>query len=90
MPALSQEYGISESGLRDLLRAENVSLRGHKITAADAKRAVRLYESGLPIDQVAKQVGYAWGTIRRVLLQNGVALRNRTGFEHGDNSGEHR
>lgn len=90
VPALSQEYGISASGLRELLRAEGLSLRGHKITVADTKQAVRLYVSGLTIDQVAKQVGYSWGTIRRVLLQNGVTLRARLGFEHSDNSGEDR
>lgn len=72
---LSQDYGISESGLRDLLRAEGVTLRGHRITTADAQRAVQLYERGLPSDQVAKQLAYAWGTIHRVLIRNGVALR---------------
>lgn len=90
VPALSKEYGISESGLRDLLRAEGVSLRGHKITITDAQQAVRLYASGLTIDQVAKQVGYSWGTIRRTLLQNDVALRTRLGPEHGECPGEDR
>lgn len=40
----------------------------------DAARAVRLYESGLTIKQVMGQVGYSFGTIRRVLHENGVAM----------------
>lgn len=34
--ALSREFGISDSGLRQLLLAERVSLRGHAITVEDA------------------------------------------------------
>lgn len=75
-PALSQEFGISGSGLRDLLRAEGVSLRGHAITSEDTERAVCLYESGLSITQVVAQVGYSHGTIRKVLLAYGVAIRS--------------
>jgi AraC-like DNA-binding protein len=72
-PALSQAYGISASGLRDLLRAEGVSLRGHSITVQDADRAVHLYEHGLTITQVVAHIGYSHGTIRKVLLEHGVA-----------------
>lgn len=75
-PALSREIGISASGLRDLLRAEGVSLRGHAITPEDAERAVQLYEQGLTITQVVAQIGYSHGTIRRALLAHGVAIRS--------------
>jgi len=74
--ALSREYGISESGARDLLWAEGVILRGHAITPKDAERAVQLYESGLPITQEVAQVGYSHGTIRAALLKRGVVLRS--------------
>jgi AraC-like DNA-binding protein len=75
-PALSREFGISGSGLRDLLRAEGVSLRGHAITPADAERAVHLYERGLNITQTVARIGYSHGTIRKVLLGHGVAIRS--------------
>jgi AraC-like DNA-binding protein len=74
-PALSREYGISESGLRDLLRAEGVTLRGHPITPEHAEKAVRLYETGLTITQIVAQIGYSHGTIRTALLMHGVAIR---------------
>lgn len=74
-PALSREYGISKTGLLELLRTEGVPLRRQAITPEDAEKAVRLYESGLTIKQVVEQVGYSYGTIRRVLHENGVAMR---------------
>lgn len=74
-PALSREYGISKTGLCDLLQAEGVAMRGQAITLEDTERAVQLYEKGLTITQVVEQVGYSYGTIRRVLHENGVAMR---------------
>lgn len=76
-PVLSQAFDISESGLRDLLRAEGIVLRGHAITEEDAEQAVQLYGSGLTMTAVAAQLGYAHGTIRTALLKRGVVLRSR-------------
>ena len=73
--ALSREYGISKTGLRELLQAEGVSMRKQAITPEDVEKAVRLYERGLTVVQVVKEVGYSYGTIRRVLHENGVAMR---------------
>jgi AraC-like DNA-binding protein len=75
-PALSREYDISASGLRDLFRAEGVSLRGHAITPEDVEKAAQLYEGGLTITRVVKHIGYSHGTIRKVLVKHGVALRS--------------
>jgi len=76
-PALSREFGISESSVRDLLGAEGITLRGHAITLEDIGRTVRLCESGLTITAVAAQLGYAHGTIRTALLKHGGVLRSR-------------
>ena len=78
-PALSREFGISESGCRDLLRSEGVSLRGHPITPEDAEKAVLLYAGGLTITQVVKEVGYSHNTIRTALLKDRVVVRERSG-----------
>jgi AraC-like DNA-binding protein len=75
-PTLSREYGISPSGLRDLLRAEGVSLRGRAITPEDVKKAVQLYEHGLTITEVVRHIGYSRDTIRTALRKHGVALRS--------------
>lgn len=73
--ALSREYGLSRSGLSHFLEGEGVVLREQGITPEGAERAVRLYESGLTIRQVAIQIGYSYGTIRTVLHEQGTALR---------------
>lgn len=75
-PALSQEFGISASGLRDLLRAEGISLRGHAMTVQDAEKAVQLYLAGLTITQVVAHIGYSHGTVRTALLKRGIAIRS--------------
>ncbi len=74
-PALSREYGISKSGLGQLLLAEGVSLRDHAITLEDAETARRLYESGLVIKQVVAHINYSYGTIRAALHEHGATLR---------------
>jgi hypothetical protein len=78
-PALSRAYGISRGGLRKLLLAQGVSFRKQPMTPEDARRAVRLYERGLTIDEVVEQVGYSFSTIRRMLHANGVTVRERGG-----------
>jgi AraC-like DNA-binding protein len=74
-PALSRAFGISESGVRDLLRADEVTLRGHAMTSEDAEQAVLLYARGLTITAVVAQIGYSHGTIRKVLSEHGIAIR---------------
>lgn len=65
--ALSREFGISESALRELLVLADVELRRHPITPEDSDLAVLLYETGLTVKQIVKRLGYRFGTIRRVL-----------------------
>jgi len=45
-PVLSREYGVSTSGLLQLLLAEGVWMRRQAMTPEDAQRAVRLHERG--------------------------------------------
>jgi len=73
--ALSLEYGVSRAGLCKLLQSEGVALREQGITPDDAERVVRLYETRLTIREVVEQVGYSYGTIRKVLHEHGVVMR---------------
>lgn len=43
---------------------------------------MRLYKSGSTIQQVVGQVGWSYGTIRKVLHENGVALRTAGAMVH--------
>lgn len=73
--ALSKEYGVSKSGLVSLLRSEGVALRRQPLTDATTKRAVRLYERGYTIQQVADQVNSSYGAIRKMLHAQEVRVR---------------
>lgn len=74
MKALCEEYRISESGLNDLVTRSETQTRTTPITPEDIDMAVQLYESGLTVKQVVKQLGYS-RTIRRMLHERGVAMR---------------
>jgi transposase-like protein len=73
--ALSREYGVSRSGVCQLLQDEGVALREHGISPDDEEEAVRLYESGLTIRQVAERIGASHGTIQRVLNKHAGVMR---------------
>ncbi len=55
--------------------AEGLSNRRQATTPEDAKMAVRLFESEFMIKQVVKMFGYSFGTIRKMLHEQGVAMR---------------
>jgi transposase len=85
-PALGQEFGISESGVRDLLRSEGVTLRSHAMTVEEAERALHLYARGLTIRQVAALLGYSYSAIWKLLRKHGPAgkpsgQKNRKGSD---------
>lgn len=73
--ALSHAFGISESGLRDLLFTATMEMKKRPMTAEDVVRAVALYQSGLSVKQIALELRYPLGTIRRVLKEHGVKMR---------------
>ena len=81
-PALAREYGISTTGLRQLLREEGVEFRLQSITQVDSDRAVKLYESGLTIREVATGIGYSFGAIRRELHRRRVPMRPSGRWNH--------
>lgn len=72
---MAHAFGISESGLRDLLFTATMEMKKPPMTAEDVARAVALYESGLSVRQIALKIRYPLGTIRRVLKEQGVKMR---------------
>lgn len=73
--ALGQEFGVSKTGLRELLLSEGVQFRKQGLAPADIERAAQLYESGLTIAEVASQVGFSYSAVRAALHKRGVPLR---------------
>lgn len=73
--SLAKEFGISDSGLANMLLNLQVDLRKTEITKEHEEQAVALYESGLSVHQVMKELRYSVGTIQRMLRKHGVKMR---------------
>jgi excisionase family DNA binding protein len=65
----------SRAGVRELLERESAPSEAARLLAEDA---VRLYEQGWSIRQVAQRFGCGYGAMRRLLRQH-VTLRDRGG-----------
>ena len=78
-PQLSKEYGISKGGLLGLLRRKGVQLRRQPLADDIVAEATRLYVDGMAIAKVAERLGVPRETMRRSLVDAGVAMRPRGG-----------
>lgn len=74
---LAKEYGLSETGLSEMLLTSRVEMRRTPITEEDSDRVVALYERGLSVRKIVVELRYSVGTIRRVLKQRKVKMRVR-------------
>jgi len=76
--ALSREVGATETSIRRLLLKEGVTLRRARrgpLTPEEVEKAVRRYKSGRTIRQVAGELGSSYTTIRNLLHERGVEMR---------------
>lgn len=76
--ALGREVGTGYQPLRQLLLEEGITLRHIRrdpLTPKEVKRAVQRYESGRTIRQVATELGSSYTTIRMLLHDQGVKMR---------------
>jgi hypothetical protein len=69
--------------VKDLLHREGAAVRRPPgLSAADVDEAVRLYQSGWLLREIAVKFAVHQETVRRALLKQGVALRSGHG-SHG-------
>jgi hypothetical protein len=79
-PELCAEYGISKPAMLQLLHKQGVVMRRQPLTLEQRAEAVRLYvEDGLAIKPIAQRLGSSYGAVHRVLLEERVQLRPRSG-----------
>lgn len=77
--ALATKYAVAKSTILGILRASNVVVRRQPLTAEQVSEAVRLYESGFSLSQVAERMKINQETMRVAVLNAGVVLRPPTG-----------
>jgi hypothetical protein len=73
--ALRREFGLTATGLSDLLLAETAVYRQPPMAPGEIDLAVQLYETGLNVRQIVMRLGFPLGTIRRVLRERAVSMR---------------
>ena len=77
---LADQFGIYRDRVSLILEQQAVPRRMQSLTVDQIQDAVGLYEKGLSIEKVAKQIGCAKGTIWKELRLAGVSLRKRPGW----------
>lgn len=76
--ALAAEYGVAKSTVLNLLRTSGAAVRRQPLTPEQVSEAVRLYESGLSLSEVAERLQVNQETMRMAILKAGVTLRPAT------------
>lgn len=75
---LAEEYGVAKSTILRILREARVLVRRQPMTPDQVSEASRLYQAGLSLSQVAKQLDVNQETMRAAILRAGVVLREPT------------
>ncbi len=78
---LVEQFKISKGAVVRLLHEHGVAMRRQSPTDEQAAEAVRLYGTGLSLAAVGSTLGFDAHTIRRVLLQAEVRMRDSHGRE---------
>ncbi|MCU1557720.1 MAG: hypothetical protein JWN09_1715 [Microbacteriaceae bacterium] len=78
--SLADEFSVSKPAVLTLLRARNVTVRGRKLSREQIAEAVREYEAGKSIAQIAVLLGFNPAAIWRALKIQGVQMRPK-GFQ---------
>lgn len=80
--ALGRKYGLHESTVRGLLNRHGLrpdnGMPGYALSQSEIAQAVELYGAGLSVKDVAQQLGRAYGSVHKFLVQSGVELRPAT------------
>lgn len=76
---LAKTYRVGKERISEELRAAGVEIRRQRqdITPELIAAAVRLYTDGLAILPIAKRLGIARSTLGKILVREGVTMRQR-------------
>jgi orotate phosphoribosyltransferase-like protein len=73
---LAQEFGVSRTGVLNLLRESGVKVRTRRtLTEAEVDTAERLYGEGWILREIGQDLGVSRDCVRLALLKRGVKLR---------------
>ena len=75
---MGEEFGVAKSVVLRILGESRVVVRRQPIAAEQVSEAADLYESGLPLSQIATRLDVNQGKMRVAILKAGVTLREPT------------
>jgi transposase-like protein len=83
MTSLAAEYGVKRESISKLLRREGVEIRlRRQMSQEQIDEAVRLYRSGLSLQQIGTRLGWDHNTIYRHLKKRGVTMRGPNDWQY--------
>jgi hypothetical protein len=72
-----ERYSLSKTAILKVLRDNGIRLRRQPIAPEKVADAAHLYVDGMPLAQIAEQLGAPRETVRRALIDAGLVLRAR-------------
>ncbi|KTS70346.1 hypothetical protein NS206_00300 [Microbacterium testaceum] len=75
--AISEKYGVHRGTIPALVRRTGVAVRAARLDADERARVSSLYESGMTLVQVARQVGISDEAVRQAVLDHGGQIRSK-------------
>lgn len=75
VPALVKKYGVNRSTVYDHLAEHGIRPKKNVLTNDRVDRAVRLYEAGMTLAEVAKEIGSNRTTVGAALKSRGIPRR---------------
>lgn len=76
---LSDRFGISRDTVGAILKRNGVDTHRRFVSEEVAREAARLYEQGMSLARVSKQLDVSYSTLRKKLLKRGVKMRGLNG-----------
>ncbi len=76
---LAEQFGCHRNTVNNILKSRKIALRCASMTVDQIDRAVDLYESGLSLARVGRELGFDDGAVRLRLIARGVAMRDSHG-----------
>ena len=76
---LSDRFGISRDTVGAILKRNGVDTHRRFVSEEVAREAARLYEQGMSLACVSKQLDVSYSTLRKKLLKRGVKMRGLNG-----------
>ncbi len=73
---IAREFGIHRTTITQIALAAGLSMRNQKLSPASKREAKRLYESGLSLTKVAKQLDISPAGARDAIIETGGTMRS--------------